>query len=364
MPPVEAVRLIRPGRPVRLAFTGDINLGTITLEDGLPPDSGRLLFGSVDSLLVGNLVVGNFEGVLADSGFPTKCGPQPADSGTGNGDQGTGKRKQGVGIAEKLRSNCYAFGTPTYLAPSLVEAGFTHLNLANNHANDFGSAGRLHTEWVFDSLGLQPYGPLGKIIIDTLRQGDSITVVGLIGFATYSFAYDLLDLERSAVVVDSISRLADVVVVTFHGGSEGTKAIRTAAGPDSAYGEPRGDVRRWARAVIDAGADAVVGHGPHVLRGVEFYAGKPIFYSLGNFATYRGFNITGPQGTTVVLQLELGGDGTFITGRLVPLLQRSLAGPEPDPTQAALRLMRRVTKLDFPDSGARIGPGGEVLPPE
>ena len=45
--------------------------------------------------------------------------------------------------------------------------------------------------------------------------------------------------------------------------------------------------------MIDAGADAVVGHGPHVLRGVEFYKGRPIFYSLGNFATYRGFNLAG-----------------------------------------------------------------------
>ena len=56
--------------------------------------------------------------------------------------------------------------------------------------------------------------------------------------------------------------------------------------------------------MIDAGADAVIGHGPHVLRGIEFYRGRPIAYSLGNFLTYRGFNLEGPLGVTGVLQLE------------------------------------------------------------
>ena len=106
--------------------------------------------------------------------------------------------------ADASRPRCYAFRTPTALAPRLVDAGFTHLNLANNHANDFGPAGRASTERMLDSLGLRLYGPLGRIAIDTVRRGDSLTTVGLIGFATYPFAYDLLDIERSAAVVDSI----------------------------------------------------------------------------------------------------------------------------------------------------------------
>jgi Putative enzyme of poly-gamma-glutamate biosynthesis (capsule formation) len=56
------------------------------------------------------------------------------------------------------------------------------------------------------------------------------------------------------------------------------------------------------------GADAVVGHGPHVLRGIEFYRGRPIVYSLGNFLTYRGFNLEGALGVTGVLQLEFAPD--------------------------------------------------------
>ncbi len=97
-------------------------------------------------------------------------------------------------------------------------------------------------------------------------------------------------------MVDSVRPLVDLLLVTFHGGSEGAKAIRTGEAAESLGAEPRGDLRRWARAVIDAGADAVIGHGPHVLRGMEFYRGRLIAYSLGNFVTYRGFNLVGPAG--------------------------------------------------------------------
>ena len=105
--------------PVRLAMTGDINLGTTTVKDGVPPDSGRAFLAGVDSLLVGDLVVGNFESVLADSGSSTKCGP--ADSLAT--DSTPAPKRVRRGSASRRRSHCYAFATPSYLAPRLVEAG-------------------------------------------------------------------------------------------------------------------------------------------------------------------------------------------------------------------------------------------------
>jgi hypothetical protein len=249
------------------------------------------------------------------------------------------------------------------LAPRLVEAGFTHLNLANNHANDLGGAGRASTERILDSLGINRYGPLGRIAIDTIRRGDSLTTVGLIGFTTYPFAYDLIDIERSAAVVDSIRPLVDLLVVTFHGGTEGVRALRTGEAAESLGAEPRGDLRRWARAVIDAGADAVVGHGPHVLRGMEFYHGRLIAYSLGNFLTYRGFNLAGPLGVTGVLQLEFAGDRALRRARLVPMVQRPQQGPVPDPDHAALHLVRRLSQEDFGGRAAVITDTGEIRSP-
>jgi capsule synthesis protein PGA_cap len=341
--------------PVRLAFVGDINLGTATLPDGIPPDSGRGLLDHARPSLSGDLVVGNFEGVLADTGSSTKCLKRPPA-------HATAKRRSHSKPNEPpaVRPNCYAFRTPTLLAPRLLEAGFTHLNLANNHANDLGLVGRETTQRVLDSLGIQFYGPVGRIVVDTIRHGDSLTTVGLIGFTTYPFAYDLLDIERSAAVVDSVRPLVDLLIVTFHGGAEGAKAMRTGETAESLGLEPRGELRRWARAVIDAGADAVIGHGPHVLRGMEFYRDRLIAYSLGNFLTYRGFNLTGPLGITGVLQLEFDPQRSLHRARLVPMVQRPLQGPEPDPDKTAITLVRSLSAQDFGTGAALFSDSGDI----
>jgi hypothetical protein len=345
--------------PVRLAFVGDINLGTATLPDGVPPDSGRGLLEKARPSLQGDLVVGNFEGVLADTGTSVKCLIKSPRAKRAR----KKRKKPPVPAPPATRPNCYAFRTPVMLAPRLTDAGFTHLNLANNHANDLGPAGRESTERVLDSLGLHLYGPLGKIAVDTVRTGDAYTTVGLIGFTTYPFAYDLLDIDRSVAVIDSIRPLVDLLVVTFHGGSEGIKALRTGEAAESLGAEPRGDLRRWARAVIDAGADVVIGHGPHVLRGMEFYRGHLVAYSLGNFLTYRGFNLSGPLGISGVLQLEFSGKHALERVRLVPMLQVPQQGPAPDPDGAALRLVRSLSLEDFGPTGAVISQSGEISPP-
>lgn len=352
--PVPAARLYTP---VRLAFVGDINLGTTTLPDGVPPDSGRGLLDQARPSLQGDLVVGNFEGVLADTGTSAKCLRRLSA-----GEQRR-RRLKGDTATVAIRSNCYAFRTPSFLAPRLTDAGFTHMNLANNHANDLGPAGRRSTEQILQMHGMKLYGPLGRISVDSVRRGDSLTTVGLVGFTTYPYAYNLLDIERSAAVVDSMRPLVDLLVVTFHGGAEGARALHTGEAAESLGQEPRGDLRRWARAVIDAGADAVIGHGPHVLRGIEFYRGRLIAYSLGNFATYRGFNLTGPLGITGVLQLQFDADRRLARARLVPMTQQPKQGPAPDPDRAAVHLIRRLSAEDFGPTAAVITDTGEILSP-
>jgi hypothetical protein len=342
---------------VRLSFVGDINLGTATLPDGIPPDSGRGLLDPSRPSLTGDLVVGNFEGVLADTGTSVKClAPLSAK-------EQRRRRMKGDTASMGTRPNCYAFRTPTFLAPRLIDAGFTHMNLANNHANDLGPGGRESTERILEGLGISLYGPLGRITVDTIRRADSVTTVGLMGFTTYPYAYNLLDIERSAAVVDSVRPMVDLLVVTFHGGAEGARAVHTAEVAESLGREPRGDLRRWARAVIDAGADAVIGHGPHVLRGMEFYRGRLIAYSLGNFLTYRGFNLAGPLGITGVLHLEFADDRTLRRALLVPMLQLPRQGPAPDPDRAAIRLVRTLSAEDFGPTAAQVSPSGEIAPP-
>lgn len=346
---------------VRVAFTGDLNLGTFTVPDGVPPDTGRGFLDSAATALRGDLVVVNYEGVLADSGANTKCGPPPEDSTA----QAVAPRpRRRPRRRPSTRPNCYAFRGPVALAPRLREAGVTHANLANNHAQDFGDEGLASTLGALRAAGVRPYGPLGEISIDTIRNGTGATTVALIGFTTYPFAYNLLDIERSRAVVDSVRQLADVVLVTCHAGAEGTKAMHVPRRPEFLGREPRGNLRRWAHAVVDAGAAAVVCHGPHVLRGIEAYRGRPIAYSLGNFATYKGFNLDGPLALTGVLQFELAGnDGTFLGGRFVGMRQVPQAGPRPDAAGEALALLRKLGTADFGAQAAVIADDGSLTLP-
>lgn len=357
-----------PARPpIRLTFTGDINLGTTFLPNGVPAESLPSAMAQVDSLFDGDLNVGNYEGAFSDTLRAGKC---------------------------RGSNNCYEFRTPRWMARHLWTAGFTHMHLANNHASDLGLAGRHETRALFDSLGIRYYGILGDISIDTVRTADGAcperqrgglrtaadsaqgprrtthdvpstcaTTVALVGFTTYDFAYSLLNISRARTVVDSVAKLADIVVVTFHGGTEGKAAVRTGRTMERMGGERRGDLRRFARAVIDAGADAVVGHGPHVLRGIEFYRGRAIAYSLGNFVTWHGFNMTGVNALTGVLQLEIHPDGRFASGRFVPLRQVKWVGAVPDRSREALALVRRLTGLDFPGTGAVIASDGTFRAP-
>ena len=84
-----------------------------------------------------------------------------------------------------------------------------------------------------------------------------------------------------------------------------------APGKDETFdGEDRGDVVRFAHAAIDAGADIVIGQGPHVPRAVELYRGHLIAYSLGNFWTYEGVMNYAVSGLGPVLEAWLAPDGT------------------------------------------------------
>lgn len=338
---------------VQLALTGDVNLGTVTVPDGVPPNDGRGLLDSARAALVGDLVIVNYEGVLADSGADTKCTiPAP-------------RRRRGLRPLPPRRApNCYAFRGPASLAPRLRESGVTHANLANNHALDFGPAGLAATTAALEAAGLRTYGPDTRITFDTVQAADGATrTVALVGFTTYDFAPDLRNIPASVALVDSVRRLADLVVVTFHGGAEGARALHVPDAPEFLGREPRGHLRAWARAVADAGADLIVGHGPHVLRGLEWRGRTLIAYSLGNFATYKGFNLKGVTGLTAVLQVTFPQDGAPPRATLLPFRQTTGGQPVPDTTGEVLALVQRLTAADFPGTGARPGPDGTILPP-
>ena len=224
--------------------------------------------------LMGDLVVGNFEGVLADTGtigqMPVRGCTRRREAGRTGGPEARAGRTA-VQARDPLRT---VLRVPhTHHAGAPAGRGRLHPHEPGQQPRQRFRAGRRAHPPRRSSIAWASASTArwGSIAVDTCPPRRQPHHRGLVGFTTYPYAYDLLDIERSAAVVDSVRPLVDLLVVTFHGGAEGAGALCTGEAAESLGREPRGDLRRWARAVIDAGADAVIGHGPHVLRGIEFY---------------------------------------------------------------------------------------------
>ncbi len=151
------------------------------------------------------------------------------------------------------------------------------------------------------------------------------------------------------------------MIVSFHGGAEGSAHRHVTRKTELFYGENRGNVYEFARAVIDAGADIVFGHGPHVTRAVDLYKNRFIIYSMGNFATYARFNLKGVNGIAPIVKLYVSRKGEFIRGTIFPIKQEGEGGPVPDSTKAIIRELSALTKEDFPESKLVISEGGDIL---
>ena len=318
-----ATEKIPPG-VVAIVATGDIVMGS---TPNLPPDGGRSFFSDVQTDLAGDVVLGNLEGTLSTGGS-SKCG-----------------------VAS---TSCFAFHTPPSYARWLARAGFTVMNLANNHAFDYGEEGLQQTIAALDRADLLYTGRPNQITVQ--KVGD--IRVATVGFAPYPWAASLTDLAAAKRLVRAADRVSDVVVVTMHAGAEGRDRQHVRPGTERFLGENRGDPVRFAHAVVDAGADLVVGSGPHVLRGMEWYKRRLIAYSLGNFAGYDVFSLGGPLSTSGILRVTLDGAGRFETGRLVPTHMVGAGLPALDPSEAAHGLVRTLSREDFGPRGVRVSRDG------
>jgi hypothetical protein len=317
---------------------GDVMLGT-TFPDlsgaDLPPNDGADLLQEVTPLLKrGDVVLGNLEGPMVDNGVSGKC-------------------------RGKALGRCFAFRVPTRYGAHLKTAGFNVMGLANNHAMDFGAEGRESSRHVLDEQGIAHTGELGDVAHITAK-GKKIDVIA---FATYPGAYNFLDLDDALETIRRARAAADLVIVSFHGGAEGASHQHVAPGDETFLGEDRGDLRKFAHAAIDAGAQLVIGSGPHVVRAMEIYQGKLIAYSLGNFATYGPFNLNGENGLSLILEVHLAPDGSFFRGQIHPVKQEKPGGPKLDPKLSIVPILRSLSHKDFQQSGVVVGPRGELWLP-
>ncbi len=333
-----AADALRPAAPARaharavtIGWAGDTVLGS---RYGIPPDGGRgLLTGVLGELRRPDVMALNYEGTFGTGGAP-KCPPEPTGS-------------------------CFAFQAPPEHAPTLRWAGVDVVNLANNHAYDHGAEGQRQTLEALSAAGVPATGLPGHV--EVVRTGG--VRVAFVGFAPYPWAPPLGDVAAVRALVAQAAAQAEVVVALMHAGAEGADQVHTPIGVEHAYGEDRGDTRAFAHAAIDAGADLVLGSGPHVVRGLEWYRDRLVAYSVGNFASYNTFPAAGTLGLAGLLEARLGADGRVLGARWRSLRLVDPGIPQLDPAGASAALVGELSATDFGEAGARLRPDGTLERP-
>lgn len=315
--------------------TGDILMG-LNYPENAPRyarDDGAHLFDSVrDILLRADVAFGNLEGVLLDTG----------------------------GIPKKRYDStkaCFWFRSPERYAQHLVNAGFDVMSVANNHVCDFGREARQNTLSVLDKAGLLYAGSLNRKSV--VYEKDGIRY-GFCAFSAMPDCPSLLDEASAKSLIQELRLQCDVLIVSFHGGQEGKDATHVPFKSEYGRAGAVGDVHHFAHACIDAGADIIFGHGPHVARAVELYKDRFIAYSLGNFCTPFGMVISGVSGLAPMIEVSVDKTGQFHHAQIYAAYQRWGVGPRMDPQKRVVDEIRRLSQEDFPDSPLRIDANGLV----
>ena len=316
---------------VTIAAVGDTMLGN---TPSLPPAPGTYLKAVAPILdRDAQIVFGNLEGTFTTA-TAGKCGP-----------------------AGQPSQNCFAFRDPPGYARYLKQAGFTVLNDANNHSFDFGAVGQAQTVAAIHAAGMAQTGLPGEI---TVVKAGRIKVA-FVAFAPYGYDAELLNLPAARSLIQHARREAALVVVYMHAGAEGSGADHVTGREEYYLGEDRGNPEAFAHMAIDAGASLVIASGPHVLRGLQFYKGHLIAYSLGNFAGYGNFATGGDLGVSVILHVTLSAAGRFQSARIYPIQFTSSGRPVPG--GGGIAFTDRLGSADFGSSAARILPSGVIKAP-
>lgn len=313
---------------------GDIMIGTNYPAGHLPPDDGKFIFDPVKEYLQSpDLMFGNTEGTFLDSGGQMKSCSDP--------------------------TKCYAFRQPTRYAQYLTDAGFDVVSMANNHVGDFGETGRTSSGQTLSKAGLHWAGLVSKPYVIFEHGG---VKYGFTAFAPNTGTQDIRDLESAKKVVAMLDSTCDIVIVSFHGGGEGATKTHVTRATEMFLGENRGNVYAFSHACIDAGADIIFGHGPHVTRAIELYKDRFIVYSMGNFCTYSRFNLKGNAGYAPIVHVNIDRKtGKFYSGKIIPIVQLGEGGPSLDAQKQVITEMQTLTKADFPETKIEIKDDGTIV---
>ena len=263
-------------------------------------------------------------------------------------DDATFANFEGTLTTETAReSKEYAFkGDPSY-TQILTDGSIDVVTLANNHSSDYGAKSLTDTEEALDAAGID------------YCIGDKIAVKEVNGIPTAFIGIYVLNdgMAREEQVKQTIAAAkqqgAKLVIVAFHWGTE--KAT-----------EPDETQKSLAHTAIDCGADLVVGHHPHVLQAIEYYKGKYIAYSLGNFC-FGGNSAPSDMDTMIFQQtftIEKGEVQAAAAATVVPCSISSTAGynnyqPTPTEGDASASVIDRLNTMSA-NYGVTVNADGTV----
>ncbi len=310
---------------------GDIIPGTNYPNYRLPRDKNQLFPPSVRTYLQrADLLFGNFESSLTNHRYSSK---------------------------DISRGQVFAFRSPPGYAKLFRNVGFDVFNIANNHALDFGMIGLRDTVRHLKSVGIETVGHKKQILVLEINN----VKVAMLGFAPYEFYNSIHDLEAAETLVKAARKKADIVVVSMHAGAEGTGALRLKNKTEFFYGENRGNSIKFARQMVDVGADLVLGHGPHVPRAMEIYKDKLIAYSLGNFLGYRTLSTRAQTGYSMILEAKINKKGKLLAAKIIPVHLNSQGIPYIDQNFRTVGLLRYLINKDFPQTPIKIDKKGAIV---
>ncbi|MBW6481793.1 MAG: CapA family protein [Vicingaceae bacterium] len=321
-------------KTVKIIGVGDIMIGTNYPNSSyLPPNDGKNILQPVKEIVnKGDISFGNLEGVfLTGEGTVKKCSNPDV---------------------------CYAFKMPDHYVDYLVEAEFNLLSIANNHIRDFGSVGTANTIRILKEKEIS-YAGLEECPYTTFEKNG--IKYGFVAFAPNTGTIRINDYSNARKIISHLDTVSDIVIVSFHGGAEGSAKNHITREYEIFLGENRGNPYEFARMAIDAGADVIFGHGPHVTRAVDLYKDRFIAYSLGNFATYGRFNLSGPNGISPIIELDIDKNGKFIKGKIYSIKQTGEGGPVVDYNNNALKEIIKLTKVDIPECKLIINNDGSIF---
>lgn len=321
---------------ITVVAVGDMMLGTNypASPNYLPPndDCSSLISPVVEYLRNADLTFGNCEGTFSDEPAYAKACNDPRW--------------------------CYRFSMPTKYVNCFVDAGFDVVSIANNHLYDLGTYGRDNTVKILEQAGLH-FAGLSSIPRDTFTLEG--VKYGFCAYAPNQGTCQITDYESMEATVKQLEAECDIVLVSFHGGAEGSKHEHVPREYEYFLGQNRGNVYKFAHKAIDAGADIVIGHGPHVTRAVELYKNRFIAYSLGNFCTYRRFNIRGVSGIAPIIKIWIDNNGKFIKAKITPTYQNKMTGTKYDTNGKVISRMQELLEADFPETPLKITDEGDII---